>query len=138
VSGADLADNAEPYRDRVRVERRSVESHLALSHAATSHAATSHAAPYVGSGFSRTNKGRTKPTPITVIVDPPRTGLSKRALEGLLGLRPNRLVYVSCDVATLARDTRALVKAGYELLELSGVDLFPNTAHVEVLAVFAV
>jgi 23S rRNA (uracil1939-C5)-methyltransferase len=45
-------------------------------------------------------------------------------------------VYVSCDVATFARDTRTLLDAGYELAELAGVDLFPNTAHVETVALF--
>jgi len=71
-----------------------------------------------------------------MIVDPPRTGMSKEALAGAIGLDPARLVYVSCDVATFARDTRTLIDAGYELAELTGVDLFPNTAHVESVAVF--
>jgi 23S rRNA (uracil1939-C5)-methyltransferase len=71
-----------------------------------------------------------------MIVDPPRTGMSKEALTGAIGLRATRVVYVSCDVATFARDTRMLIDAGYELAELTGVDLFPNTAHVESVAVF--
>jgi tRNA/tmRNA/rRNA uracil-C5-methylase (TrmA/RlmC/RlmD family) len=71
----------------------------------------------------------------TVIVDPPRTGISKDAITHLIRLQPSRLVYISCDVATLARDTRALHDAGYSLADLSGVDLFPNTAHVESIAV---
>jgi 23S rRNA (uracil1939-C5)-methyltransferase len=72
-----------------------------------------------------------------VIVDPPRTGMSKEALRGAIALRASRLVYVSCDVATLARDSRALVDAGYRLTAVRAFDLFPNTAHVETLAVFA-
>ena len=71
-----------------------------------------------------------------VIVDPPRTGMSREAREGVIGLRPTRVVYVSCDVATLARDARRLVDAGYALRNVAAFDLFPNTSHVETLAVF--
>jgi 23S rRNA (uracil1939-C5)-methyltransferase len=46
------------------------------------------------------------------------------------------LIYVSCDVATLARDARVLLDADYELQQLTGMDLFPNTAHVETIAAF--
>ena len=46
------------------------------------------------------------------------------------------MIYVSCDVPTLARDTRVLTDAGYRLLQLTAFDLFPNTAHVEAVAVF--
>jgi len=72
----------------------------------------------------------------TVIVDPPRTGLSKEALRSAIALRAPRVVYVSCDVATFARDARTLVDAGYALRSLRAFDLFPNTAHVESMAVF--
>lgn len=72
----------------------------------------------------------------TVIVDPPRTGISKEALAGVVGLSAARVVYVSCDVATLGRDARRLVDAGYRLSLIRAFDLFPNTAHVESLAVF--
>jgi tRNA/tmRNA/rRNA uracil-C5-methylase (TrmA/RlmC/RlmD family) len=71
----------------------------------------------------------------TVIVDPPRTGISKDAMAHLVRLQPSRLVYISCDVATLARDARALHDAGYGLADLGGIDLFQNTAHVESVAV---
>jgi 23S rRNA (uracil1939-C5)-methyltransferase len=71
-----------------------------------------------------------------MIVDPPRTGMTKEALAGAVGLRPARIVYVSCDVATFARDTRTLLDAGYTLEALTGVDLFPNTAHVESVGFF--
>ena len=76
------------------------------------------------------------PRETTVIVDPPRTGLSTDARTALITRRPRRLVYVSCDVATLARDARALFGAGYTLARIQGFDLFPTTAHVETLAVF--
>jgi 23S rRNA (uracil1939-C5)-methyltransferase len=71
-----------------------------------------------------------------VILDPPRTGLSRDALAGAIGMRAPRLVYVSCDVATLARDARRLVDAGYALQSIEAFDLFPNTPHVETVAVF--
>lgn len=74
--------------------------------------------------------------PSTLIVDPPRTGMSREALDGALGLGARRLVYVSCDVATLARDTRRIVDAGYAIVGADAFDLFPNTPHVETIVVF--
>ena len=71
----------------------------------------------------------------TLVLDPPRTGLSKQALAGIVAARAPRLVYVSCDVPTLARDTRGLLDAGYAISDLRAFDLFPNTAHVETVAV---
>ena len=62
--------------------------------------------------------------------------MSKQALAGIVSAAPPRLLYVSCDVAPLARDTRTLLDAGYTLDGLTGFDLFPNTAHVESVAVF--
>lgn len=75
--------------------------------------------------------------PGTVVVDPSRTGLSKVALAGVIALRAPRLVYVSCDVATLARDARALVDAGYLVTHVRAFDMFPNTAHVETVIAFS-
>jgi len=108
TSGEDLAANAAPFPS-LRVVRGGVEQVLA---------------------------DRSLEAPGTVIVDPPRTGMSREALDGVLGCRAPRVVYVSCDVATLARDARRLVDAGYVLEHVEAFDLFPNTAHVEVLAVF--
>jgi 23S rRNA (uracil1939-C5)-methyltransferase len=71
----------------------------------------------------------------TVVLDPPRTGLSREAASGLRACRPRRIVYVSCDVATLARDVQGFVQAGYRLAGIHAFDLFPNTAHVETIAV---
>ena len=73
----------------------------------------------------------------SVIVDPPRTGMSKSAVNGVLGLNAARLVYVSCDIATLARDSRLLLDAGYRIQSVRAFDLFPNTAHVETVISFA-
>jgi len=72
----------------------------------------------------------------TVIVDPPRTGLSPDASAVVLGTRATRIVYVSCDVATLARDARKIVDAGYAIERADAFDLFPNTPHVETVVVF--
>ena len=71
--------------------------------------------------------------PSVVIVDPPRTGMSKEALTGALRLNAHKVVYVSCDVATLARDTKRFVEHGYEIQSISAFDLFPNTPHVETV-----
>ncbi len=72
----------------------------------------------------------------TVIVDPPRTGMSREALDAVLGTRAPRLIYVSCDVATLARDARRIADAGYTIERADAFDLFPNTPHVETVVVF--
>jgi len=72
----------------------------------------------------------------TVVVDPPRTGMTPEALDGIVRVRAGRIVYVSCDPATLARDARKLLDAGYRLESLRAFDLFPNTPHVESLGVF--
>lgn len=70
------------------------------------------------------------------VVDPPRAGVDRFALDALAASRPARLVYVSCDPATLARDAGRLVRAGYRLAEAQPVDVFPQTYHVETVALF--
>jgi 23S rRNA (uracil1939-C5)-methyltransferase len=71
-----------------------------------------------------------------VIVDPPRTGMSREALDGLLPLQASRIIYVSCDVATLARDARRIIDGGHTITRTDAFDLFPNTPHVETVVVF--
>jgi 23S rRNA (uracil1939-C5)-methyltransferase len=71
-----------------------------------------------------------------VVVDPPRTGLSSAVAEGLIRWAVARIVYVSCDAPTLARDAALFIGGGYRLASLEALDMFPNTAHVECLAVF--
>ncbi len=73
--------------------------------------------------------------PDTIVLDPPRTGLSPEAMSGVLALATSRVVYVSCDPATLARDVRRFAEVGYRLEHIEAFDLFPNTAHIETLAV---
>jgi 23S rRNA (uracil1939-C5)-methyltransferase len=69
-----------------------------------------------------------------VLLDPPRAGLGVEAALALARLAPRRVVYVSCDPSTLARDLRALVDAGYALESVEAYDLFPQTFHVETVA----
>ncbi len=75
--------------------------------------------------------------PDVVIVDPPRKGCDEALLETIAnGFSPERVVYVSCDSATLARDAKFLEEKGYKLIEYTPVDLFPRTAHCETIAYF--
>jgi 23S rRNA (uracil1939-C5)-methyltransferase len=110
ASAADLEVNAGPLGDAVRVERTSVERFVARRHART---------------------------PFTLVLDPPRTGMTREAAAGAIAMKALRVVFVSCDVATLARDLRKFLDAGYRLDSVQGFDLFPNTAHVETLALLA-
>jgi tRNA/tmRNA/rRNA uracil-C5-methylase (TrmA/RlmC/RlmD family) len=70
-----------------------------------------------------------------VVADPPRIGLGPEVCRELLRLRPRRLVYVSCNPLTQLEDARALA-AGYQLVRLTGYDMFPQTPHLESLAIF--
>jgi 23S rRNA (uracil1939-C5)-methyltransferase len=106
-SARDLDANASACVGAIRIEHRSVEGYL----------------------------GRRVPRPDTLLLDPPRTGVSSDAMMGLLRLKPPRVVYVSCDLATVARDVRRLVDTGYTLEHIEAFDLFPNTAHVETLVI---
>lgn len=66
-----------------------------------------------------------------IVVDPPRKGCDDKCLETMLAMKPERIVYVSCDSATLARDLRVLADGGYEVRKVRGVDQFGGTVHVE-------
>jgi 23S rRNA (uracil1939-C5)-methyltransferase len=110
-SSADLLENAAQFPGAIEAVRDSVEGYLTT------------AAP----------TGRAR----TIVVDPPRTGISRAAMGMIAGYGAGRIVYVSCDPATMARDARRLVDAGYALESMRAFDLFPNTPHVETLAVFA-
>lgn len=76
--------------------------------------------------------GQDLPTPDLLVADPPRAGLGAKCTEALLRVRPKRLTIVSCDPATLARDTKSLLSA-YRIRRLAVVDLFPQTYHFETV-----
>jgi 23S rRNA (uracil1939-C5)-methyltransferase len=109
TSGADLAGNAAQFGGAIEVVSSPVEEYL--------------------------TSGR-QGSPAGIIVDPPRTGISRQAMDALAGSGAQRILYVSCDPATMARDASRLAEAGYDLRSLRGFDLFPNTPHVECLGVF--
>jgi 23S rRNA (uracil1939-C5)-methyltransferase len=75
-------------------------------------------------------------SPDIIVVDPPRKGLGPGLPETIAGMKPQRLVYISCNPATLARDSARLNALGYTLEKVKAVDLFPKTAHVEAVALF--
>ncbi len=72
--------------------------------------------------------------PDVIVVDPPRKGMDKAGIEAIVKMNPARIVYVSCDPATLARDLKILCESGYTLKEVTPVDMFPATRHVESVA----
>lgn len=72
--------------------------------------------------------------PDVVIVDPPRAGIDRKALDALVAMSPEMIAYVSCDPATLSRDGRRLIEAGYHLVQITPFDLFPQTYHIESIS----
>jgi len=108
VSSSDLRENAAAYADAINVVVGRVEDFIA----------------------------RTRERAQTVLVDPPRTGISREAMDAIASHGAQRVIYVSCDPPTMARDARRLLDAGYRLTSLRGFDLFPNTPHVESVGVF--
>lgn len=72
-----------------------------------------------------------------VVIDPPRKGCEKEVLEAIVRLNPERVVYVSCNSTTMARDVKYLVENGYEVKEVQPVDMFSHTAHVEVCCILS-
>ena len=108
ASVRDLMENASACGPSLRVIGESVEDYLRVDGAAAA----------------------------TIVVDPPRTGISRAAIDAVVRSRAPRIVYVSCDPPTMARDARRLLDGGYRLTGLRAFDLFPNTPHVETVGVF--
>lgn len=87
--------------------------------------------------FTRKDASRGLKTTVSgakVIVDPPRAGLSSELIDDIVSFRPPCVVYVSCNTATFARDVRRFMEGGYRLAEMTMVDMFPRTRHLEVIA----
>jgi 23S rRNA (uracil1939-C5)-methyltransferase len=72
-------------------------------------------------------------TPDLILLDPPRSG-APEAISHIVGLKPSRITYVSCNPTTLARDLRTVLDSGYDLTRIAAIDLFPQTYHVETVA----
>ena len=77
-----------------------------------------------------------KVEPDITLVDPPRAGVEKEALDAIIRMNPKMIAYVSCDPSTLARDARRLINGGYKLLDVTPFDLFPQTYHIESISFF--
>jgi 23S rRNA (uracil1939-C5)-methyltransferase len=71
-----------------------------------------------------------------VVADPPRMGLPRTVLQGIIRIKPQELIFISCDPSTFARDAKALIEADYLLSEIHLVDLFPATYHAEIVSLF--
>lgn len=84
-------------------------------------------------GLEQQTAGTDMLHPDVIVVDPPRKGCDEKCLETMLKMQPERIVYVSCDSATLARDLKILCEGGYELKRVRAVDQFANTTHVETV-----
>lgn len=74
------------------------------------------------------------PEPGLIILDPPRSGMHKNTVDDVIKLNPDRLVYVSCNPATQVRDIKLFTEAGYKLIKIKPVDMFPHTYHIENVA----
>lgn len=68
-----------------------------------------------------------------IVLNPPRTGCEDGVIEAILTINPETIVYVSCNPSTMSRDIKPLLEEGYVLKEVTPVDMFPHTAHCEVI-----
>jgi 23S rRNA (uracil1939-C5)-methyltransferase len=84
-------------------------------------------------GDIRASLGSFKIKPDVLIIDPPRAGMHQEVLARAMALRSERIIYISCNPATLARDLGEMSR-DYEITEVQPVDMFPHTYHVEVVA----
>ena len=87
--------------------------------------------------FYEKNSSDDMSNPDVIVVDPPRKGCDEKCLETMVRMSPSRIVYVSCDSATLARDLKYLCSAGYKLKKWQAFDNFPQTVHVETICLLS-
>ena len=73
----------------------------------------------------------------TIILDPPRNGVSKQVINQIIEKKPKLIIYVSCNPSTLARDSKVLLNNNYKLNKIIGLDLFPMTHHIECVVSFS-
>ena len=86
--------------------------------------------------YEKTHNGETAHADV-IVVDPPRKGCEESLLQTIVDMQPEKVVYVSCDSATLARDVKFLRAKGYELKDVTPVDQFPHTVHVETVCLMS-
>ena len=86
--------------------------------------------------YEKTHNGETAHADV-IVVDPPRKGCEESLLQTIVDMQPEKVVYVSCDSATLARDVKFLRANGYELKDVTPVDQFPHTVHVETVVLLS-
>ena len=83
--------------------------------------------------YENLKEGDAMLTPDVIVVDPPRKGCDEACLDTMLKMAPKRIVYVSCDSATLARDLKILCEGGYQIEKIRAYDQFAHTGHVETI-----
>ncbi len=86
--------------------------------------------------YEKTHNGETAHADV-IVVDPPRKGCEESLLQTIVDMQPEKVVYVSCDSATLARDVKFLRAKGYELKDVTSVDQFPHTVHIETVVLLS-
>ena len=100
-------------------------------------AGTDMSAPEAGTDMSTPEVGTDMSAPDVIVVDPPRKGCDEKCLDTMIKMHPKKIVYVSCDSATLARDLRVLCEGGYELKKVQAFDQFAHTLHVETVVLLS-
>ena len=93
--------------------------------------------PEAGTDMSTPEAGTDMSAPDVIVVDPPRKGCDEKCLDTMIKMHPKKIVYVSCDSATLARDLRVLCEGGYELKKVQAFDQFAHTLHVETVVLLS-
>ena len=88
-----------------------------------------------GTGAEKLLKQNVRPD--VICVDPPRKGLDQKAVNAVLSLSPKKIVYVSCDCSTMARDVKLFCEAGYKFEKIAAFDMFPRTSHVETVVLLS-